>query len=64
MKMVQIDLSSFPHEAQDELRKKLLALAWDDYITPNHPEILTIMWNHKEPIETVFPELASHLTYR
>ena len=48
MKMVQIDLSPFPPETQEELRKKLLALAW----------------NRQEPIEEVFPELAPHLTYQ
>lgn len=32
MKMVQVDLSSFPPKKQEELREKLLALAWDDYI--------------------------------
>lgn len=64
MKMIQIDLSPFPPEIREELRKKLLALAWDDYITPGHPELLTVMWNRREPIETVFPELASHLTYQ
>lgn len=64
MKMIQIDLSPFPSETQEELRKKLLALAWDDYITPGHPELITVMWSHKEPIETVFPELAPHLTYQ
>ncbi len=64
MKMVQIDLSPFPPEKQEELRKKLLALAWDDYIIIGHPEILSLAWNRKEPIEKVFPELAPHLTYQ
>ena len=64
MKMIQIDLSPFPPETQEELRKRLLALAWDGYITPGHPELLTVAWNRKEPIETVFPELAPHLAYK
>lgn len=64
MKMVQIDLSPFPPETQEELRKKILALAWDDYIIIGHPEILSFAWNRQEPIEEVFPELASHLTYQ
>lgn len=63
MKMIQIDLSPFPLEAQKELRKKILSFAWDDYITIGHPEIITVMWDHKEPIDEVFPELVSHLTY-
>jgi len=64
MKMIQINLSSFPPEKQEELRKKVLSLAWDDYITIGHPELLTVLWNRKEPIETVFPELAPHLIYQ
>ncbi len=64
MKMVQIDLSPFPPETQEELRKKILALAWDDYIIIGHPEILSLAWNRQEPIEEIFPELASHLTYQ
>ena len=64
MNMVQIDLSPFPPETQEELRKKLLALAWDDYIIIDHPEILSLAWNRQEPIEEVFPELAPHLTYQ
>ena len=62
--MVQIDLSPFPPETQEELRKKILALAWDDYIIIGHPEILSLAWNRQEPIEEIFPELASHLTYQ
>lgn len=64
VKMIQIDLSSFPPEKQDDLKKKVLRLAWDDYFTYGHPEILTVMWDYKEPIEKVFPELAQHLTYQ
>lgn len=64
MKMVQIDLSPFPPEIQEELRKKLLALAWDDYTIIGHPEILSLAWNHQKPIEEIFPELISHLTYQ
>lgn len=64
MNMVQIDLSPFPPETQEELRKKLLALAWDDYIIIDHPEILSLAWNRREPIEEVFPELAPYLTYQ
>ena len=50
MNMIKIDLSSFPPEKQAELKEKVLALAWDDYITPEHPELLTVVWDHKEPI--------------
>lgn len=64
MNMIKIDLSSFPPEKQSELKEKVLALAWDDYITPGHPELLTVVWDHKEPIEEAFPELVSHLTYQ
>lgn len=64
MKMIQIDLSSFPEEKQAYFKKMILRLAWDDYITIGHPELLTVAWNRKEPIETIFPELASHLTYQ
>lgn len=64
MKMVQIDLSSFPPEIQEELRKKLLAFAWDDYIIVGHPEILSLAWNRQELIEEIFPELAPYLTYQ
>lgn len=64
MKMVKIDLSSFPPEKQLELKKNILALAWDDYITPGHPNLLTVAWDHKEPIEKVFPEIQPYLTYQ
>lgn len=64
MKMVKINLSSFSPEKQTELKKKILSLAWDDYITPGHPELLTVMWGYKDTIEKVFPELAPHLTYQ
>lgn len=64
MKMVQIDLSPFPPETQEKLRKKLLDLAWDDYIIIGHPEILSIAWDWEKPIEDVFPELAPYLTYQ
>ena len=62
--MVKIDLSSFPPEKQNELKKKILSLAWDDYISPGHPECLTVLWDYKEPIEKVFPELVLHLIYQ
>ena len=64
MKMVKINLSSFPPEKQVELKRKILALAWDDYITIGHPELLTVMWDHKDSIEKIFPELAPYLTYQ
>ena len=64
MKMVQVDLSSFPPKKQEELREILLALAWDDYIIIGHPELLSLAWDLQEPIEDIFPELASHLTYQ
>lgn len=64
MKMIQIDLSSFPPEKQTDLKEKVLRFAWDDYITMGHPEILTVMWDRKEPIEKVFPELAPYLSYQ
>ena len=64
MKMVKIDLSSFPSEKQAELKEKILSLAWEDFITPGHPEILTVAWDHKESIEKVFPELSQYLTYQ
>lgn len=63
MKMIQIDLSSFSSEKQAELKKKITSLSWDDYVTIRQPELITVAWHHKEPIEEVFPELASHLTY-
>ncbi|MCI8483467.1 MAG: hypothetical protein HFH41_03895 [Lachnospiraceae bacterium] len=63
MNMIKIDLSSFPPEKQKELGKKILALAWDDNITIGRPELLTVLWNQNESIESVFPELTSHLTY-
>lgn len=64
MKMIQVDLSSFPPKEQEELRKKIMALAWDDYVMPNRPGLLTVMWNHTEPVEKVFPELAPYLAYQ
>ncbi len=64
MKMIQINLSSFSPEIQEELRKKVLSLAWDDYIIIGHPEILSIAWDRKESIEDVFPELAPYPTYQ
>lgn len=64
MKMVKIDLSSFPPEKQVELKEKVLSLAWDDYIIVGHPELLTVAWNQKDPIEKLFPELAPYLTYQ
>lgn len=64
MVSVRIDLSSFPSEKQEELRQKILALAWDNYIAVGHPEILTVMWSYKEPIDSVFPELSPYLTYQ
>lgn len=64
MKIIKVDLSSFPPEKQADLKEKVLRFAWDDYITIGHPEILTVMWDCKEPIEKVFPELAHHLTYQ
>ena len=64
MKTVIIDLSSFPPAKQEELKKKVLLLAWDDYITMGHPELLTVVWDREEPIEDVFPELAPYLTYQ
>lgn len=64
MKIVKIDLSSFPPEKQVELKKKVMSLAWDDYVTIGHPEILSVAWDYHEPIEKVFPELAPHLTYQ
>lgn len=64
MKMVKIDLSSFPPEKQAELKEKVLSLAYDDYITIGHPEILTVAWDHEDSIEKIFPELAPYLTYQ
>ena len=64
MKMIKIDLSAFPPEKQSELTEKILALAWDDYITLGHPELLTVAWDRKEPIDEVFPELRPYLTYQ
>lgn len=64
MKMVKIDLSSFPPEKQAELKEKVLRFAWDDYITIGHPELLTVAWDRKDSIEKIFPELAPHLTYQ
>ncbi len=64
MKIVKIDLSTFLPEKQLELREKVLALAWDDYINVGHPELLTVVWDHQEPIEEVFPELRPYLTYQ
>ena len=64
MKMVKIDLSSFPPEKQVELKEKVLSLAWDDYIIVGHPELLTVAWNQKDSIEKLFPELAPYLTYQ
>lgn len=64
MKIVKIDLSSFPPEKQTELKEKVLRFAWDDYITLGHPEILTVVWDYKDTIEKVFPELAPYLTYQ
>ena len=62
--MIQIDLSSFSPEKQVELKSQILNLAWDDYITIGHPEILTIAWNHTESIDEFFPELVPYLTYQ
>ncbi len=64
MKMIKIDLSSFQPEKQAELKEKILSLAWDDYITIGHPELLTVAWDRKDSIEKIFPELAPHLTYQ
>lgn len=64
MKIVKVDLSPFPPEKQAELKEKLLCLAWDDYVTIGHPELLTIAWDYQEPIEKAFPELAPYLTYQ
>lgn len=63
MKQIKIDLSSFPPEKQSVLKDKILSLAWDNYITPGHPEILTVIWPHKEPVEKIFPEISPYLTY-
>ena len=63
MPIVKIDLSPFPPEKQAKLKKKILAVAYDDYITPGHPELLTVAWDYKDSIESLFPELAPHLTY-
>lgn len=64
MKMVKVDLESFPSAKRVELKEKILALAWDDYFTPGHPDLLTVAWDHKEPIEVLFPELQPYLTYQ
>ena len=64
MKILKIDLSSFPPEKQVELKEKILVLAWDDYVTVGHPELLTIVWDRKESIEKVIPEIAPYLTYQ
>ncbi len=61
--IVKVDLSSFPPEKQTELKKKILAIASDDYIIVGHPEILTVHWEYKDSIESLFPELAPYLTY-
>lgn len=63
MKMIKIDLSPFSPETQEEYRKKIRMFAFDDYFTLGHPEIFTVAWDRKKPIEETFPELAPHLTY-
>lgn len=64
MQIVIIDLSSFSPEEQSKYKKKILSLAWDDYIITGHPEILSVAWNYPTPIEALFPELAPYLIYQ
>lgn len=64
MKIVKINLESFPSAKRAELKEKILAIALDDYITIGHPDILTVLWGYKESIEDVFPELQPYLTYQ
>lgn len=64
MSIVKIDLSSFLPDKQAELKKNVLSLATDDYITIGHPELLTVVWDCEDSIEKIFPELAQHLTYQ
>lgn len=61
--MVRIDLSTFQPEEQEEVRKKVLSLAWEKFITPGHPEYLTVAWCREEPIEKVFPDLVPYMTH-
>lgn len=64
MPLIKIDLSSFPAEKQATLKKHILAVAFEDFITIGHPEILTVAWDYEDSIEKLFPELAPYLTYQ
>ena len=62
--LINIDLSKFSPQKRAEWSQKIKMLESERFDNLGHPEILTILWEQNERIETVFPTLAPYVTYK
>ncbi len=44
----------------NSLYERIHSLAFDDYIIAGKPHAYEVMWEHREPISTLIPEIPSN----